>query len=272
VSTAEPLVTLGVPVRNGAATLAAALDAIVKQDFKNLEVIISDNASTDATPEIAQNYAARYPFIRIVRPKAPLTAIDNFLFVMNHAKGEFFAWCADDDTRSPDFVSGLLPAFKDPATALAFGDLYICDGTSPPQYRRDYDFCTKGMPLVRRLHKTASMQCYHAYGLWRLSILRAIRNRYTHWWSDLPLMLAASALGEFRYLAGPRFYYYENLANRKQTTYRRINNFYSLFSAIVVTVWRTAGPLAAAASVTFVMEKYVRVAFHRLGIALGASP
>lgn len=274
-----PLVTLGVPVRNGAATLTAALDSIVGQDYSKLEVIISDNASTDATPEIARTYAEHYPFVRVIRHVTPLTAIDNFLFVMNEAKGEFFAWCAHDDTRSLDFVSGLLPAFNNPSTVLAFGDLYLCDGRSPPKCWSAYSFANDGLPMILRLRRSANLQCYHLYGLWRLSTLRSIRYRYTHWWSDLPLMLAASALGEFHHISGPQFLYYEvpktdearAAYQDNRTGNRRIVNFSALFRAIVITVWRTAGPWPAFASLVFVVEKYAREAFNRLGILLGAS-
>ena len=67
-----PLVTLGVPVRNGAAMLAAALDSIVAQDYPNLEVVVSDNASTDATPEILRDYVQRYRHIRVIRQERRL--------------------------------------------------------------------------------------------------------------------------------------------------------------------------------------------------------
>src|SRR5579871_2114974 len=197
------------PVRNGEGMLRGALDSVVAQSYPNLELVISDNASTDGTSEIIADYARRYPFIRVIRQPVTLTAIDNFMTVMREAGGEFFAWCAHDDTRSLDFVSSLLPAFVDPTTVLAFGDLYIWDGQSPPQLRKDYGFANESLSPLGRLHKAANMQCYHIYGLWRLSALRSIRYRYTHWWSDLPLILAAAAGGTFRYVAGPEFRYYE---------------------------------------------------------------
>jgi glycosyltransferase involved in cell wall biosynthesis len=275
----KPLVTLGVPVRNGAATLAAALDSCVGQDYPNLEVIISDNASSDATPEIARSYADRYPFVRIVRQDDPLTAIDNFLFVMNEARGKFFMWCAHDDTRSPDFVSSLLPAFDDPATVLAFGDLYICDGRSTPRKREDYDFVSEGLCVRERLYKAANVQCYHIYGLWRLSALRAIRYRYTHWWSDLPIMLAASAIGCFHYVKGPEFRYFEIAKTAEERApYQdnrvgnsRIKNFSALYSSILVTVGHTAGIWPAFLSFAFVSDKYIREALRRVRRKVGVS-
>jgi hypothetical protein len=107
--------------------------------------------------------------------------------------------------------------------------------------------------------------------------LRSIRYRYTHWWADLPLLLAASALGKFRHIAGPQFRYYEVFKTAEQRALyqdnrignKRIVNFAALFSAIVVTLWRTAGPWPALVATIFVAEKYVGEAFSRLGKLLG---
>lgn len=267
-----PLVTLGVPVRNGASMLRAALDSIVAQDYPNLEIVVSDNGSTDETPDILRDYGQRYPNIRVIRHEQPLTAIDNFLLLMREAKGEFFAWCAHDDTRSPDFVSGLVQAFDDPKTVLAFGDLYVWDGVSPPQPRPDYDFANDDLPRWRRIRKTAHMQCYHFYGLWRAGWLQSIPYTYTHWWSDLPIMLASAAVGRFRYVPGPKFFYYEVVKTASErAAYQdnlarpsRMKNFAALFSAVSLTVTRAVGPFAAVSSIAFIVEKYVYESGRRL--------
>jgi glycosyltransferase involved in cell wall biosynthesis len=279
VSAGLPLVTLGVPVRNGAGMLAAALDSIVAQDYPNLEVVVSDNASTDATPEILRDYRSRHPHIRVIRHERPLTAIDNFMFVMREAKGEFFAWCAHDDTRSADFVSGLMPAFDDPNTMLAFGDLYIWDGVRPAQLHPAYDFANEDLPAWRRIRKTAQMQCYHIYGLWRTASLRSIRYTYTHWWSDMPILLASAATGYFRHIPGPKFCYFEIVKatadraayqdNLRQTS--RMKNFAALFKSALLTVSRTAGVAYGVAAIAFLFEKYSYEAGRRMASAFAGS-
>lgn len=268
---AMPLVTLAVPVRDGGPMLAAALDSIIGQDYPNLEVIVSDNCSTDETAGILADYAQRYCSIRVIRQPKPLTAIDNFMFLLHEAQGEFFAWCAHDDTRSRDFISGLLPAFEDPWTVLAFGDLYIWNGISPPE-RRDYDFTNVGLPRWQRLRKAAQMQCYHVYGLWRTSALRAIRYRYTHWWSDMPIILAAAATNQFRHIPGPQFIYFEIAkTDAERAAYQdhragasRLKDLAALFTASFITVDRTAGLRPALAATAFLAEKYLRQAIRQI--------
>ena len=62
-----PLVSIGMPVFNGEKGLANAIVSILKQDFPNLEIVISDNTSTDATPEICRDYTAKDPRVKYYR-------------------------------------------------------------------------------------------------------------------------------------------------------------------------------------------------------------
>ena len=63
----DPLVTLGLPVYNGAEVLSRCLDSLLAQTFPDFELIIADNGSSDDTPRIAAGYVRRDPRIRYVR-------------------------------------------------------------------------------------------------------------------------------------------------------------------------------------------------------------
>jgi glycosyltransferase involved in cell wall biosynthesis len=93
-----------VPVYNGAATLEAMLKALLQQTFRDFEIIISDNASTDATAEICEKYAAQDTRIRHVRQAKNIGAERNFEFVLEQALAPYFMWSAADDIRSPEFL------------------------------------------------------------------------------------------------------------------------------------------------------------------------
>jgi glycosyltransferase involved in cell wall biosynthesis len=67
VSQGRPRVSIGVPVFNGERFLAETLDSLLNQTFSDLEVVISDNASTDQTEEICRAYAAHDARIRYYR-------------------------------------------------------------------------------------------------------------------------------------------------------------------------------------------------------------
>ena len=61
------LVSVGVPVKNGAPQLCRALESVCGQTYKNLEILISDNASSDRTRQIGESYARQDPRVRYHR-------------------------------------------------------------------------------------------------------------------------------------------------------------------------------------------------------------
>lgn len=99
-----PLITVGMPVYNCAALIDAAIGHILGQTYPNFELLISDNASTDQTPDICRAYAARDQRIRYIRQPVNLGAMTNFQFVLRNATSEYFMWAAADDLRSSDFI------------------------------------------------------------------------------------------------------------------------------------------------------------------------
>ncbi len=98
------LVSIGLPVFNGEQHLAVSLDSLVGQSYENLEIIISDNHSTDATEAICRDYAARDPRIRYVRSERNRGAAWNFNRVLELSTGGYFKWASSNDLHEPDFV------------------------------------------------------------------------------------------------------------------------------------------------------------------------
>jgi glycosyltransferase involved in cell wall biosynthesis len=99
-----PLVTIGVPVRNGEDFLAEALDSALAQEYPNLEILISDNASVDSTPDICRRYAAADPRVRWWRNDENIGFGYNFALTAERARGELFTWLAHDDLLAPAYV------------------------------------------------------------------------------------------------------------------------------------------------------------------------
>jgi len=116
-----PRVSIGLPVRNGERYLAAALDSLLAQTFTDFEVIISDNASTDATPEICLAYAARDGRIRYSRLERDIGGFPNHNRVVELAVGEYFTWASHDDLRAPDHLAQCVTVLdQDPGVVLCF--------------------------------------------------------------------------------------------------------------------------------------------------------
>ncbi len=97
----QRLLSIGLPVYNGESFLRETLDSILSQTYKNFELIISDNCSTDSTRDICEKYAGKDSRIRYIRQPHNIGALNNFLFVLNVASGYFFMWNAADDVITP---------------------------------------------------------------------------------------------------------------------------------------------------------------------------
>jgi len=103
--TTKPKVSIGTPVYNGENFLIKRIDSILNQTFKDFELIISDNASTDSTYDICQKYTKKDKRIRYFRQKNNIGPGKNFQFVLQQAKGEYFTWAAVDDLWEPTFLT-----------------------------------------------------------------------------------------------------------------------------------------------------------------------
>jgi glycosyltransferase involved in cell wall biosynthesis len=99
----RPLVTIGICTYNRADSyLRAALQSAVDQTYPNLEIVVSDNCSTDHTAEVVASFAD--PRIRYIRQEQNLGVTGNFNFAANSARGAYFLLLCDDDLIDRDFV------------------------------------------------------------------------------------------------------------------------------------------------------------------------
>lgn len=122
ISTKRPTVSIGLPVYNGATFLPAALDSLLAQTFADVELIISDNASSDSTDEICRVYASRDKRIRYTRNSLNIGPLPNFLRTLELASGKYFMWASHDDLWSVDYVRRLVAGFDaQPSVLLVAG-------------------------------------------------------------------------------------------------------------------------------------------------------
>src|SRR5215831_9453472 len=115
----DSLVSIGLPVRNGAATISSSIESVLAQDHDRIELVISDNASTDGTEGICRALAAADPRVRYYRHRENIGLLNNFVATIGLAGGEYFRWIGDDDRLRPTYVSRCLDEFeKDPRLVL----------------------------------------------------------------------------------------------------------------------------------------------------------
>jgi glycosyltransferase involved in cell wall biosynthesis len=123
----KPLVSIGVPTYNRALTLGRAVESALAQDYPNIELIISDNSSTDGTPALCAEFCRRDRRIRYIRQEVNRGGTANFRAVLEEARGEFFLWLADDDWLATDYVSSCMQIMiEQPEYALVGGQPLHC--------------------------------------------------------------------------------------------------------------------------------------------------
>jgi glycosyltransferase involved in cell wall biosynthesis len=116
------------PIYNGENYVREALDSILAQTFRDFELIISDNASTDATKEICRSYAAKDPRIRYCRAEKNLGGAYNHNRVFELSTGRYFKWAAHDDVCAPEFLERCVEILdREPSVVLCYPRTIILD-------------------------------------------------------------------------------------------------------------------------------------------------
>lgn len=121
-------VTIAIPVYNEAKFIAETLLSAVNQSYKDIQIIVSDNASTDNTLAIVNEIAANYNHIKVISHPTNLGAIKNFVFAMQQANTEFFCWLGGHDVMHPLFIEKALAAYQQQAgLSLVYPESQVID-------------------------------------------------------------------------------------------------------------------------------------------------
>jgi len=126
-----PLVSIVLPTYNGASYIRDSIESCLKQSYQNIEIIIVNDASTDNTATIIEEYNRRYSRVKVLHhsKNRKLPAALNTGF--HEAKGRFLTWTSDDNMYRDNAVSVLLTyIMKNEKVSLVYSDYSVinCDG------------------------------------------------------------------------------------------------------------------------------------------------
>jgi glycosyltransferase involved in cell wall biosynthesis len=148
-----PLVTICVPTRNRVASLRKSLESILGQDYPAIEVIISDNASTDGTDAFCRELAAPDTRIRYIRHDRNIGLHGNHNFCLGAGTGEFLCVFHDHDDRDLSLVSTYVAFLQaHPDVGLVCSDWELIDDAGRRLGPRDHDVdsVTPGLQFIER--------------------------------------------------------------------------------------------------------------------------
>lgn len=205
----RPLVTVGIPVFNGERFLAETVESVLAQDLEDVVVLVADNGSTDATPELCRGYARRDPRVRFLPSDRNRGAAWNYNRLVDEASTPYFKWQAADDLIRPTFLSSCVEVLETrPDVVLAY---------SPAEYideRGDHlSFVTNprgyGEPAAagRRIRSVLGVttQCFEVFGVMRASALSRTSRIGAYPASDVVLLAELALLGRYAQVEDPLF-------------------------------------------------------------------
>jgi len=204
--TTPPRLTIALPVYNGASYLAQSLDSVLAQTYTDFDLLISSNASTDATDEICRDYERRDPRIRFVRQTRNLGAAGNHNYCFARCRTELFKWASADDLWDPDLVRRCVELLdSSPDAVLAHSWTAAVDGTGKLVQAFEYPLATDSPGAPERFRSMlfdndgmpGAIRSDDFYGVIRSDVLRRVRPHNSYYHADQVFMTELALHGPF---------------------------------------------------------------------------
>ncbi len=209
-----PLVSIGMSVYNEEKYISQALNSLLAQDFKDFELIISDNASTDATQQICLDYVTKDKRIQYYRNEKDMGGAWNFNRIFKLSSGKYFMCAGAHDMWDKTFINRCAEILNnDSSVVLCYPQTMLIDlednelGIMPDNL--DTRFLTDAS---QRFHRTMweLTWCNIIYGLIRSNALRKTRLSVPVIGLDHLLLAELSLIGTFVQIPLPLFYRRQN--------------------------------------------------------------
>ena len=112
---------------NGRRYLKKQIDSILNQTFSDFRLLISDDASTDSTLKILEEYEKKDSRVEIYSHEKNMGVVENFEFLINKVRSEYFMFADQDDVWEPDKIEKSLRKLEETASDLVYTDLEVVD-------------------------------------------------------------------------------------------------------------------------------------------------
>jgi glycosyltransferase involved in cell wall biosynthesis len=171
-----PLITVGIPIYYGEVHIEDTLSNILKQDYKNLEIIIADNNPGGKPEEVATRYSEKFGHITYVRHEKNRGALENWNSLIGLAGGDYFIYAGAHDLWSDHFLSSLVDKLNEnPEAVVAYAPSFWMEEPLDMSRISTGFFDTSGSNLIQRFNTVFWGPEEPLYGLFRLSTVRKTR-------------------------------------------------------------------------------------------------
>ena len=131
----SPLISIVIPVYNREKLVVKSIESSINQTYKNIEIIIIDNNSTDKTYEIAKYYSDSYPHITLYKNSMNVGPVRNWIEGIQKANGKFIKLLFSDDWLSNDYIEKTIGHFNDDVGLVFTSALIKKENIDRPYYK-----------------------------------------------------------------------------------------------------------------------------------------
>lgn len=132
----NPLVSVLIPTYNRQDFILECINSALNQSYKNIEIIISDNCSTDQTLDICKAAGQKDSRIKVVSTGTNVGPVANWLNCFNNSSGQYIKLLFSDDLLAKDCIERMVPAIQDPEVGFVYSSVLI--GESPSRSSLKY--------------------------------------------------------------------------------------------------------------------------------------
>lgn len=259
VTHSRPQLSIGLPIHNGENYLTELIESLLDQTFEDFELILSDNASTDATPDLCRDYARRDKRVRYFRQPANIGSSRNFNWVVHKARGPFFKWVAHDDVYETTFLERCMEILqREPKVILAHTMVDLIDTAGARLHfdaltNRYIDCAGTALPEPEPLHigevddPTVRFDqvlqqvnwCFPIFGIVRSHILRQTSLQESYFGCDKVLLAQLALLGPFRQVRETLLHYRFHSGTSRLLSWRERQRFVDPKVSVLIPAFHT---------------------------------
>lgn len=197
-SLSTPKLSIGVPVFNSQRYLESALKSLLAQSYSDYELVIVDNASSDATEEICRTFAAQDTRISYHRNAENIGPARNLYRTLELSSARYYKYAADDDLYDPQFIERCVNVLDgDPSVVCCFTRAQLIDEEGAPLENLDVEIKTDSTDVAVRLYDMIGVDylCIQLYGVARTDVLRNLRRYEGYYGWDRNLLADLAIAG-----------------------------------------------------------------------------
>jgi glycosyltransferase involved in cell wall biosynthesis len=183
IKTKNPILSFCIPTYNRVYRLLECVNSIRELNFKNIEIIVSDNNSEDKTEEVIKKLALKDKRIKYFKNKKNVGLTKNVVEVLKRGKGEYVYLTSDEDIINKQFFINKFHLFKKKEYSLILGSIY--NKNSHSFYVKEIDKCYKNNKKIKKMNNRIYRQYISGIIFKKKDINFSIMDKYVNNWSIL---------------------------------------------------------------------------------------